>query len=73
MGQCHRVKETTLNTSILYPDLFLLCVIDIPVAVFRSLWEKKQKSDIIVAALKPVVKFTSSLHGNIAGTKKSLG
>ncbi len=32
--------------------------------------KKKAKSDIIVAALKPVVKFTSSLHGNITGTKK---
>ena len=40
--QCHRVKETTLNTSILYPCLFLLCVIDIPVAVLRSLWKKSK-------------------------------
>ena len=48
MKQCHSVKQTTLNinTSILYPGLFLLYVIDIPVSVLRSPW-KKVKSDII--------------------------
>ena len=38
------VKQTTLNinTSILYPGLFLLYVIDIPVSVLRSPWEKSK-------------------------------
>ena len=70
------MKETTLNTSIWYPGLFLLCVIDIPVAVLRSSWKrkKKAKSKINMSALRPVVKFTSSLHGNITKQKKkSLG
>ena len=42
MKRCHSVKQTTLNinTSILYPGLFLLYVIDIPVSVLRSPWKR---------------------------------
>ncbi len=43
MKRCHSMKQTTLNknTSLLYPSLLSLYVIDIPVSVHRSPWKKK--------------------------------
>ena len=48
MKRCHSMKQTTLNinTSSLYPGLFLLYVIDIPVSV-SDLHGKNVKSDIV--------------------------